>query len=134
MTSGMRFAVFGVATSMVLGGTVLAHDGHSHTLMGTVAKVSATQLEVKTKDGTLERVVTTEKTTVTRGKSTVELTDIVIGDRVVIDVGTGKAPVTARSIKLGTGTASAVTVSRLGAKTKTGKAADPPAKREHNEH
>ncbi len=134
MRKWMGFAVGCAVVSMALVGTVQAHDGHSHSVMGTVAKIAAGFLEVTTADGTIARVVTTEKTTVTRGKAAARLADVAIGDRVVVDVGTGKTPVTARSIKLGTGPGSAVTASRVGPTTKPGKATGPPATHKHPEH
>lgn len=85
----------GVATG------VSAHEGHTHTVMGTVVKVSPGQVEIQTKDGKAETVVLTNRTTVTRDKTPAKLADVAAGDRVVIDVGNGSKPLKARSIKLG---------------------------------
>ncbi len=80
---------------------VRAHEGHAHSVMGTVLKVSPGQVEIQTKDGKTETVVLTHKTAVTREKAPAKVADVAVGDRVVIDVGTGKKPPTARSIKVG---------------------------------
>ena len=81
---------------------VRAHEGHTHSVMGTVLKVSPGQVEIQTKDGKAETVVLTNKTAVTRDKAPAKLGDVAVGDRVVIDVGTGSKPLKARSIRLGT--------------------------------
>ena len=83
------------------GSAVGAHEGHAHSVMGTVLKVSPGQVEIQTKDGKVETVVLTHKTAVTREKAPAKLADVAVGDRVVIDVGTGSKPLTARGIKLG---------------------------------
>lgn len=93
----MMAAVVGVGMTVA----VSAHEGHSHTVMGTIAKVTATQLEVTTQDGKAETIVLNDKTVVTMGKMTKKLADLSAGQRVVVDVGEGKAPLTAKGIKLG---------------------------------
>lgn len=99
-----RTSLMAVVLAMSLGVAtgVSAHEGHTHTLMGTVLKVSPGQVEIQTKDGKAETVVLTNKTAVTRDKAPVKLGDVAVGDRVVIDVGTGSKPLKARSIRLGT--------------------------------
>ncbi len=84
-----------------LASVVRAHEGHAHSVMGTVLKVSPGQVEIQTKDGKTETVVLTHKTAVTRDKAPAKLADVAVGDRVVIDVGTGSKPLKARSIRLG---------------------------------
>ena len=82
-----------------------AHEGHTHSVMGTVLKVSPGQLEIQTKDGKVETVVLTHKTVVTRDKAPAKVADVAVGNRVVIDVGAGTKPLTAVGIKLGAGAA-----------------------------
>ncbi|MEQ1896818.1 MAG: hypothetical protein ABL971_05445 [Vicinamibacterales bacterium] len=98
-----RTSLMAVVLAMSLGVAtgVSAHEGHTHTVMGTVVKVSPGQIEVQTKDGKAETVVLTNKTVVTRDKVPAKLADVAVGDRLVIDVGTGSKPLKARSIKLG---------------------------------
>lgn len=86
----------------VLGSPILAHEGHTHTVMGIVSSlVGATQLVVKTTEGKDVTITLNDKTTVTRGSGKLTLKDVAVGQRVVVDVGTGKTPLLARSIKLG---------------------------------
>lgn len=84
---------------------VRAHEGHTHSVMGTVLKVSPGQVDIQMKDGKIETVVLTHKTVVTREKAPAKVADVAVGDRVVIDVGAGKKPLTALGIKLGAGAA-----------------------------
>lgn len=90
-----------LALGFGLANTAFAHEGHSHTVMGVVWKVTSERLEVKTKDGKTETIVITDKTAISRGKTATDLSDVVPGARVVVDVGTGKKPLTARAIKVG---------------------------------
>ncbi|MGE0393411.1 MAG: hypothetical protein AB7I25_07880 [Vicinamibacterales bacterium] len=101
MKTLMRVAIAVTALGAAMVGTGLAHDGHTHTVMGVVWKAGAEQIEVKTKDGKTETILITDKTAVSRGKTAADLSDVVPGARVVVDVGTGKKPLTARSIKVG---------------------------------
>lgn len=94
-------AVLTAAPGLAPVATLRAHEGHTHTVMGTVSKVADGQLEVKTPAGKVETIVTTAKTAVTRGKDAATLKDVAAGQRVVVDVGDGKTPLTARGIKLG---------------------------------
>jgi len=90
-----------VAGLLVLAGFASAHDGHTHTVMGVVWKVSSEQLEVKTKDGKTETIRITDKTAVSRGKDLASFSSLKPGERVVVDVGEGKKPLTAKGIKVG---------------------------------
>jgi hypothetical protein len=78
-----------------------AHEGHAHKVMGTITMRHDNHLEVRTKDGTTVTITLTEKTSVVRGKQKVDLEALKPGERVVVDVGNGKAPMTAREVKLG---------------------------------
>jgi hypothetical protein len=81
--------------------SVRAHEGHAHKVMGTVTVRQDNQLEVKTKDGKTVTITLNEKTSFVRGKEKVGLDALKPGERVVVDVGNGKAPLTAREVKLG---------------------------------
>lgn len=61
-----------------------AHEGHAHKVMGVVAAIDATHLEVKGTDGKTVSLVLNQKTTVRRGKAPAALADIAIGSRVVV--------------------------------------------------
>jgi hypothetical protein len=79
----------------------LAHGGHVHKVMGTVTAIENGQLSVRSQDGKTVTIVLNDKTAVLRGKAKLDLTVLKPGERVVVDIGDGKAPVTAREIKLG---------------------------------
>lgn len=98
-----RTHILGAMLVLVLGLPVLAHahGGHVHKVMGTVAANENNQLQVKTQDGKTVTIAINDKTAVVRGKAKLDLTALKTGDRVVVDIGDGKAPVTAREIKLG---------------------------------
>jgi hypothetical protein len=79
----------------------LAHGGHVHKVMGTVTANENNQLSVRTQDGKTVTIVLNDKTAVLRGKTKLDLTALKAGERVVVDTGDGRAPVTAREVKLG---------------------------------
>ena len=79
-----------------------AHEGHDHKLLGTVSEVAADRIVVRaTKDGALSTVALTRTTKITRGKTTLLATDLKVGDRVVVNIGNGKAPLSAKAIQVG---------------------------------
>jgi hypothetical protein len=78
-----------------------AHEGHAHKVMGTITMRHDNRLEVRTKDGKTVTITLNEKTSVVRGKQKADLDALKPGERVVVDVGNGKAPMTAREVKLG---------------------------------
>jgi hypothetical protein len=78
-----------------------AHGGHVHKVMGTVTAHENNQLQVRTQDGKIVAIVLNDKTAVLRGKAKLDLTALKAGERVVVDIGDGKAPVTAREVKVG---------------------------------
>ena len=78
-----------------------AHEGHAHKVMGTITMLHDNHLEVKTKDGKTVTITLNEKTAIVRGKQKLDLNALKEGERVVVDVGNGKAPMTAREVKLG---------------------------------
>ncbi len=82
-------------------GLAWAHEGHAHTVMGTVTTHHENRLEVKTADGKTVTITLNAKTTVVRGSQKLTVADLAEGQRVVVDVGEGKQPLTARQVKLG---------------------------------
>jgi len=62
----------------------LAHEGHAHKVMGTVAVRGENQLEVKTTDGKTRTITLNDKTRILRGKAEVKPDDIKPGERVVV--------------------------------------------------
>jgi hypothetical protein len=78
-----------------------AHEGHAHKVMGTVTMRHENHLEVTSKDGKTVTITLNEKPSVLRGKQKVALDALQPGERVVVDVGNGKAPMVARQVTLG---------------------------------
>jgi hypothetical protein len=62
----------------------VAHEGHAHKVMGTVATVHENHLEVKDKDGKISAHLLDMKTKIKRGKAVAKVTDIKVGDRVIV--------------------------------------------------
>lgn len=90
------------AVMLVLGARgAWAHDGHSHKITGTVTALNGNDLQVKTTAGKTVSIAINDKTTVTRQKKTVELAEVQVGRRVVVDVGNGKTPLIAKAIEIG---------------------------------
>ena len=95
-----------VVLALILASSTLtpafAHEGHDHKLLGTVAEIGADRIVVKaTTDGALSTVALTRTTKITRGKITLLSTDLKVGDRVVVNIGSGKAPLSAKAIQVG---------------------------------
>jgi hypothetical protein len=81
---------------------VLAHEGHDHKLLGTLAEVAADKVVVKAvKDGKLSTVALNATTKITRARKAIAVADLKVGDRVVVNIGAGKAPLTAKAIEVG---------------------------------
>jgi hypothetical protein len=83
---------------------VAAHEGHDHRVLGTVAAVRATQLDVKTQDGKLLTFIVGADTRILRDKTAIKLADIGVGTRVVVTALQGKEPPIAKEIRVGTST------------------------------
>lgn len=79
-----------------------AHEGHDHKVLGIVTEITATHVTVRAvKDEAISVIAFAPTTKVTRGKTKLAVTDIKVGDRVVVNIGAGKAPLTAKAVELG---------------------------------
>jgi hypothetical protein len=78
-----------------------AHDGHVHTVMGTVTALDAKTVKVKTPSGEVLSIAITDKTSVLRAKRKVLMAEVQVGRRVVVDIGNGEDPLIAREIQVG---------------------------------
>lgn len=85
----------------------LAHEGHAHKVMGTVASVDGNHLMVKTTDGKTVMVMLDTKTKVTQGKTKVTAAALRVGDRVVAEGTEEKEMVMATSVQIGAAPAAA---------------------------
>jgi hypothetical protein len=80
---------------------VMAHDGHTHRIMGTITAIDGKHLEVKTPGGENLSIQINDKTLVTRAKRKITLGQVKKGGRVVVDIGNGEDPLVAREIQVG---------------------------------
>ena len=96
-----RMSLVALAFVVVTVGAVAAHDGHTHTIMGTVTARDDKHLEVKTPSGEVLSIAVTDKTTTVRNKKKIAFKEVVIGRRVVVDIGNGEDPLVAREIQVG---------------------------------
>ena len=90
-----------LAACLIVPGTLFAHPGHVHKIMGTVTARDAKHLEVKTPSGEILSIAVTDATKVIRAKKKASFDDVVTGRRVVVDIGDGEDPLVAREIQLG---------------------------------
>jgi hypothetical protein len=73
---------------IVLGwaGQGLAHEGHTHKVMGTVTAIDATHVEVHSADGKHESYALSPETKYVKGATAAALADVQVGARVVLSV------------------------------------------------
>ena len=79
----------------------LAHDDHTHRIMGTITAVDGKHMDVKTPSGEILSIQINDKTLVTRAKRKIALDQVKKGGRVVVDIGNGEDPLIAREIQVG---------------------------------
>lgn len=96
--------VAALAVALLAPVAIRAHTGHVHKVMGTVAMVSPTQLEVKTTDGKMAVVLVNAKTVYEQGATKTDRATLKVGDRVVVEgtQATGAKNVTAQKVRIGT--------------------------------
>jgi hypothetical protein len=70
----------------------VAHEGHAHKVMGTVAALHENHLEVKAVDGKTTTITLDDKTKVFRGKAKATAQDIKPGERVIVTFVEKKGP------------------------------------------
>ncbi|MGI4757939.1 MAG: DUF5666 domain-containing protein [Janthinobacterium lividum] len=79
-----------------------AHNGMEH-VMGTVAKVSSSSLDVKTVAGTTRTVLVNEATKWMKGSEAITVHDVKPGDRVVVHAKPVDGKLIAAEVAVGTG-------------------------------
>jgi hypothetical protein len=77
-----------------------AHNGMEH-VMGTVTAVTASEITVKTKDGTIQTVAVTNATKYLHGTAAIAQKDVKIGERVVVEASKKDNHLVASEVKLG---------------------------------
>ncbi|MBI3449692.1 MAG: hypothetical protein HY049_12355 [Acidobacteria bacterium] len=73
-----------IAVTCVLAGPALAHEGHDHKIMGTIAAIDATHVELATKDGPKATIGLNADTKILRGKAQATVGDVKVGERAVV--------------------------------------------------
>jgi hypothetical protein len=94
-----------LTVALVLPGVALAHEGHVHKALGTVASINGEHVEIKTTDGKNLTVMLDKKTTVMRGKEKLDATALKVGERISVDYMEQNKMMMAQAIKLSTTTA-----------------------------
>lgn len=79
-----------------------AHGGMEH-VMGTVASIDATSITVTTTDGKSQKVLLTVETKYARENTAIALSDVKVGDAVVIHATRKDNALTAATVKVGAG-------------------------------
>jgi hypothetical protein len=94
-----------LAVALLTPVAIRAHTGHVHKVVGTLAMVGPTQIEVKTTDGKVAVVLLNAKTVYEQGTVKADLKTLKVGDRVVVEgtQATGANNVTAQKVRIGTG-------------------------------
>lgn len=77
-----------------------AHGGHTHKVMGTVASIQGTHVDIKATDGKVVTVMLDSKTAITRGKTKLDATALKPGERVSVDYMQEKSMNMATAVKL----------------------------------
>ena len=96
-----RMALVVAVVAVLAAPAAWAHDGHAHTVMGTVTALDAKLVKVKTPSGEVLSIGITDKTSVLRAKRKVAIAEVQVGRRVVVDIGNGEDPLIAREIQIG---------------------------------
>jgi hypothetical protein len=95
-----------LVVALPIPGYALAHERHTHKVMGTVTTLHENHLDVKATDGKRRTITLNQKTKIVRGKAKVKLDDIKIGERVVVTAmetkgKDGKTTMVATEVRLG---------------------------------
>jgi hypothetical protein len=94
-----------LTAALVFPVVALAHEGHVHKALGTIATINGEHVEIKTTDGKNLTVMLDKKTTVTRGKEKLDATALKVGERISVDYMEQNKMMMAQAIKLSTTTA-----------------------------
>ncbi len=92
--------VLSVISSLAFSVGLQAHEGHDHTVMGTVTAVDANHIEVKTQEGKVVSARVNENTTYFKGKTPATLDDVKVGLRAVLKVTGEEKKLRARLVRL----------------------------------
>ena len=79
----MRVAFAALLLAVLTVPAVGAHEGHKHTIMGTIASVHDKSIDIKATTGKTASIVLDDKTHILRGTARVKAADLKVGERVV---------------------------------------------------
>jgi hypothetical protein len=96
----MTLATFGLLGASI---ALSAHEGHTHTTLGTVEQVEEDRLEIKDTDGKTVSFALNEETKVLREKKTVAVTSLEKGERVAVESEEEGGTRTAVTVRVGGG-------------------------------
>lgn len=119
----MRRVLSSLFACSLLSAAAFAHGGHDH-VRGTVTKIDGKSIVVQTTEKATKTVTVVETTKFEKAGKPALLTDLKVGDRVVIDLPEGK--LTAEEVQIGTA-AAAPAAAKATATAKTAPA-------DHHEH
>src|ERR671912_228669 len=88
-----------LAAALVAPSVSLAHPGHDHKLMGTIASIDKNKVVVKTTEGKDMTFEITPLTTFKRGKQKGMVSELKAGMRVVVNIGDGVEPLRAKDVQ-----------------------------------
>ena len=101
MTLRRGLVLVAVAIALAMPVALRAHGGHVHTVKGTVTASGDSQVSIRQSDGKTVVVKLNEKTVFLKGEKKADRAALAVGQRVIADVGEGKEPLVAKSLKLG---------------------------------
>jgi hypothetical protein len=96
-----------LTAALVLPVVSLAHEGHVHKALGTIAGINGEHVDIKTTDGKNLTVMLDKKTTITRGKDKLDAAALKVGERISVDYMEQNKMMMAQAIKLATTTTAA---------------------------
>ena len=73
-----------IAATLLAPATLTAHPGHDHKILGVVTVIHQNHLEVKDAKGKISKHVIAATTKIRKDKSKAALTDIKVGDRIIL--------------------------------------------------
>jgi hypothetical protein len=76
--------------ALFIAAPAIAHPGHEHKVMGTIAAIHENHPEVKDAQGKTTALMLDAKTKILRGKAAVNVADLKVGDRVVVTAAESK--------------------------------------------
>ena len=96
-----RVAIVLAALLLSLPGIALAHEGHTHKVLGTVTDIDYPHLEVTTTDKKSVTIMLDAATVITRGKQKIKDIDIKVGDRISAETNEKGGMMMVKTLKIG---------------------------------